>query len=102
MTQNFRLRKMNAKRAVFQQQTAFNQPYEKSVFCRMLVSLNVRGFMAPKQKLRLEKERLKTKSAKSCDLIEVPVLPIWPAFLQERKRAYFQGVVSTRLKTKSS
>jgi len=34
--------------------------------------------MAPKQKLRAEKERLETKSTKSSDLIEIPVLSDYP------------------------
>ena len=59
-------------------QRSFNQLYEKLIFRPILAILNVRGDMAPKQKLKAEKERLETESAKSCDLIEVPVPSDYP------------------------
>lgn len=54
--------------------------------------------MAPKQKLKAEKERLETESAKSCDLIEVPVpagYPFGPLLCRKEHEPIFSQLFQT-------
>jgi len=76
--------------------------YEKLIFCHILASLNVRGYMAPKQKLKIEKERLETEGAKPCDLIEVPVpsdYPFGPLLCRKEHGHIFKELFSSTSKS---
>lgn len=57
--------------------------------------------MAPKQKLKIEKGRLATESAKSCDLIEVPVpldYPFGPLLCRKEHEHIFKELFSSTSK----